>query len=250
MIPDLASTIAGVRLGFAAMNAAGTAQSPEDLRRLLASRAGAMVVGPTTVHPFVHPEFRGLHNVGFDKYAPLVRELTAASDKPVIASIAGTTAEELALLARAFAESGAALVEIHLADPWIAAAVQPFEDMGRLREMLAHVVRAAVVPVAVRLPAPLPLPAVRLGVELVEAGVRVATVSNEFTTFERLRDEVRGELEFIVVGGIHSGYDVTRALEKGASAVQADLAREGFGLFARLEREMRIARGALREQVP
>src|SRR5262249_35616041 len=147
---DLSTTVAGVRLPLPVMNAAGTAQSPDGLRRLLPSRAGAIVLGTTTVHPFVHPEFRGLHNVGFDKYAPLVRELTAATDKAIVASIAGATSDELLLLARAFADAGAALVEINLADPWIAAAVQPFEDPGLLRELLVPLTAASRVPLAVR----------------------------------------------------------------------------------------------------
>ena len=48
----------------------------------------------------------------------------------------------------------------------------------------------------------------------------------------------------IAVGGIHSGYDVRRALAKGARAVQvrSALVEEGPGVFARLEREMRMAR--------
>src|SRR5439155_513705 len=53
----------------------------------------------------------------------------------------------------------------------------------------------------------------------------------------------------IAVGGIQSGYDVARALSKGARAVQvgAALVAEGPGIFARLAHEMRVARGERRE---
>ena len=49
----------------------------------------------------------------------------------------------------------------------------------------------------------------------------------------------------MAVGGIRSGYYVGRALAKGAAAVQVGsaLVEEGPGIFARLAREMRAARG-------
>ncbi len=52
--------------------------------------------------------------------------------------------------------------------------------------------------------------------------------------------------DVVTVGGIRSGYDVTRALAKGAAAVQVGtaLVEEGPAIFARLEREMRAARHA------
>src|SRR5438034_523396 len=62
---------------------------------------------------------------------------------------------------------------------------------------------------------------------------------------ETLRLEAGAGLELIAVGGIQSGYDVARALSKGARAVQvgAALVAEGPGIFARLAHEMRVARG-------
>src|SRR4051812_45325020 len=108
---DLSATVAGVRLPFAAMNASGAwSSSAADLRDLARSRTGAIVLRTTTVHPFVHPEYRSLYNPGYAKLAGLVAELTAVSERPVIASIAGSSMDEYATLARAFADAGAALV--------------------------------------------------------------------------------------------------------------------------------------------
>src|SRR5207248_1939976 len=148
--PDLGATVAGVHLAFCAMNAPEAFSLPHDLRRLVTSRTGAIVLRTATVHPFLHPEFRSLHNPGYDKLVPLVRELVATGGPPVVATIAGASVEEYGFLARAFADAG-----------------------------------------------------------------------------------------------IHSGYDVRRALAKGAKAVQvrSALVEEGPGVFARLEREMRMARG-------
>jgi dihydroorotate dehydrogenase len=242
---DLGTTVAGVRLPFAAMNAAGTALTASELRSLSASRAGAIVLGPTTVHPFMHPEFRTLHNPGFDKLVPLARELVALGEKPVVASIAGATPEEYAVLARAFAEAGVQIIEANLAEPYVDATFRPFEDVTVLRALLARLTAASAAPVSLRRPDHVPLAWARLGEEVRAAGVRAVVARNEFTGFEKLLLEGGGGFDVLVSGGIRSGYDVRRALEKGACAVQLTppLGSEGFGVFARLEREMSVPRG-------
>ncbi len=74
--------------------------------------------------------------------------------------------------------------------------------------------------------------------------MRAAVVRNEFTGFEKLLLERRAGLDVIALGGIDSGWDVSRALAKGASAVQVGptLGPDGVDVFARLEREMQAAR--------
>jgi dihydroorotate dehydrogenase (fumarate) len=244
---DLGVTIAGVRFPFCAMNAAGAwSSTAAELRDLARSRTGGIVLKTATVHPFVHPHYRSLHNPGFDKLVPLARELAAAGgERPVVASVAGATAEEYATLARAFTEAGAAMIEANLADPWVGATLAPFENPEALHEVAVRLVAASTAPVAVKLPDRLPLPYRRLADVLRTAAVHVVVARNEFTTFEKLVLETRGAFEVIAVGGIRSGYDVRRALAKGASAVQVGsaLMAEGPGVFARLEREMRLARG-------
>src|SRR4030095_16406440 len=84
------TVVAGVRLPFCAMNASGSAAPVDEIRALRRSRTGAIVLKSATVHPFVHPAFRSLHNPGFDKLLPLVRELSADRNRPVIARLAAT----------------------------------------------------------------------------------------------------------------------------------------------------------------
>ena len=227
------------------MNAAGSAHTAADVRSLVRSESGAIVFQTATVHPFLHPQFRSLHNPGYDKLLPFVREMAREATKPVIASIAGVTPEEYGLLAHAFGEAGAALIEANLGDAWVGATLAPFEDAAVLRAILERVTAAGPVPVVVRLPDRPSLPYPRLGDELRAAGVAAVVARNEFTGYEKLLLEGGGGFDVVVVGGISSGYDVRRALAKGARAVQvgAALVSEGPAVFARLAREMRAARG-------
>jgi len=241
---DLGTTIAGIRLPFPAMNAAGVrASTAAELRELAGSQSGAIVLHTATVHPFVHPEYRSLHNPGYPKLAVMVRELAAVANRPVVASIAGASVDEYAMLARAFAEAGAAMVEANLAEPYVAATLAPLEERGALRDLGTRLVQSCSVPVAVRLPEMPGLPHRRIAEELGAARVPVVVVKNEFTGFEKLLLEAGSTFQLIALGGIRSGYDVSRALAKGAAAVQVRslLASEGPAMFARLEREMRIA---------
>jgi dihydroorotate dehydrogenase len=232
-------------LPFCAMNAAGSVVAMGELRALARSRTGAVVLRTSTVHPFVHPQFRSLKNPGFDKLAPVVRELAAANAPPVVASIAGGTIEEFAFLAHAFADAGAAAVEAHLGEPWVEATLAPCENAETLQHLATRMAEASSAPVWLRLPERCALPYRVLGAALADSGVRAVVARNEFTGFEKFMLEAGGALDVLALGGIEFGWDASRALAKGAKAVQVGptLGRDGVDVFARLEREMRIARG-------
>ena len=240
---DLGATLAGVRLPFCAMNASGVRSgTAAELRGLAGSAAGAVVLKTVTVHPFVHPEYRSLHNPGYDRLLPLVGEL-AATGRVVIPSIAGATLDELVTLARAFAD--AALVEVNLDDPWVTATLAPFESPDTFRRLTTTLAAASARPLALKLPDRPGLRYAAFGAALEEAGIRVVVAPNDFGGFEKFFVEAGRDFDVIAVGGIRSGYDVTRALTKGAAAVQVGsaLVEEGPAIFARLEREIRTARG-------
>src|SRR6266699_3228415 len=153
---DLGTTIAGIRFPFCAMNAAGAwSSTASELRALARSATGAIVLKTATWHPFVHPAYRSLHNPGHDKLLPLVGELAAQAPCPVVASIAGVTADEAATLA-------------------------PFEEHDVLRELLAKLAASAAVPVAVKLPERIGVPYRALAAALAEAGIRVVVARNDF----------------------------------------------------------------------
>ncbi len=95
------------------------------------------------------------------------------------------------------------------------------------------------------LPERIGIPYRALGAALAEARISVVITPNDFAGLEKLRLEAGTGLELIAAGGIQSGYDVARALSKGARAVQVGsaLLAEGPAIFARLAHEMRVARG-------
>ena len=240
------TVVTGVKLPFCAMNAAGSASTVDDVRALRRSRAGAIMLMPTTVHPFVHPGFRELQNPGFDKLLPLVRELAAVVDRPIVASIAGATVEELGFLAKAFADAGAAAVEANLADRWVESTLAPLESQATLHELCLRLA-ACGRPVWVKLPERVAMPYRVLVGTLLDAGVRAVVAHYDFHGYEKLMLESPSPIDVIVGGGIASGYDVVTAMRKGAKAVQvgAALRTEGVGIFERLEREMaKAAEGA------
>src|SRR2546428_10417657 len=159
---DLGTTIAGIRFPFCAMNAAGAwSSTASELRALARSATGAIVLKTATWHPFVHPAYRSLHNPGHDKLLPLVRELAAQAPCPVVASIAGVTADEYANLARAFGEAGGARGEANPPHAGGAAAPAPLEEHDGLRERLAKLAAPAAGPAPAEPPPPgrRPLPA-------------------------------------------------------------------------------------------
>jgi dihydroorotate dehydrogenase (fumarate) len=243
--PDLGTTIGGIRFPFCVMNVSGVwSSTATELRALARSETGAIVLRTATVHPFMHPQYRSLHNPGYDKLLPLVRELAALAPCPIVASIAGSSVDEFATLARAFAEAGAAMIEVNLADEWVTATLAPWEERETLRLLLKKLRDASAAVLSVKVPELLPIPYRRAGEQLAEAGVGVVVAKNDFEGYERLRIATGGALEVIAAGGVRSGYDVSRAIAKGARAVQVGsaLLTEGPGMFARLAREMRIAR--------
>lgn len=236
----VSAIIGGVALPFCAMNVSGVwSTTADELVQLAKSAAGAVVLRSTTVHPFLHPEFRSLHNPGYDRYLPLFCEL-AGYGKPLIASIAGASVDEYVTLARAFGEAGAALIEVNLAEPYVAATLNPWEDRVVLAKLLEAVRAAGGRPVLVRCPDRIPVSLGDLRVLLHEAAVEAVALTNTFAVMEKFFLAGTDPMPAVVaIGGVTSGYELATALRKGASAVQlrSALAFEGPRVFSRLARE-------------
>lgn len=242
---DLATTLLGVPLSLPLLNAPGTIEHAHDVERYVAAGLGAVCLRPVTVQPFVHPQFRTLRNPGHDRLLPLVRQLAEEGAVPVVACVAGSTAEELGFLARVFGEAGAALVQLHLAEPWVAATLAPFQDVETLAHV-ADVVRAqATTPLLVEVPSGTWRHYADVGRVLRDAGIGGVVVRGEFTGIEKFVVEAGADgLEIVALGGVDSGWTAWRMLTKGARAVQLDrpLRLDGPAAVARIAGELRTVR--------
>lgn len=240
----LATTLLGVPLRTPVMNAPGTLEHAHEIDALVAAGAGALCLRPVTAKPFVHPEFRALRNPGHDRLLPLVRQLTGMGAPPVVACVAGSTAEELAFLARVFGEAGAAVIQLHLTDPWVAVTLAPFRDLATLETVAAAVRAAAPVPVLCEIPNTVWRRYADIAAVLCRHGIGGVAVRGDFTGLEKfVLAAGRDALEIVAVADVESGWAARRLVAKGARAVQVDrpLRATGPAALARIVSDLRAA---------
>ena len=137
-----------------------------------------------------------------------------------------------------------AAVELNLGEAWVEATLAPCERADVLEELVGRTKEASTAPIWVRLPERVSPPYRSLVAALVAGGARVVIARNDFTGFEKLLLDASPTLDVVAIGSIASGYEVSRAVSKGAKAVQVGptLGPDGIAIFGRLEREMRMAR--------
>ena len=254
MTIDVSTVLGGVSLSLCAMNAAGAGSStPEDMRALAGSDAGAVVMKSTTVHPVTdrEPHLRSLMNPGYQAYLSLVGELRA-SGTPVIASLAGFAVEEYTDMAVAYATAGADIIELNLADPFVVCNTAGHCDIEVVQAILSKVRNAQITtPLAVKLPAFTEQEQLSAMVRLlrqmaipivvcVNAPIGAAAAPTLVTHVQFVCEAGRGAFDVVAVGGVSNGQDILRALTQGAAAVQIGSAvqHEGPGLFTRLRTEV------------
>lgn len=239
-------TIAGIRFPFCLMNAAGAlSTSREELLALAGSESGAVVTKSITPTSFLDPGARcGLENPGHEYYVTLLPELRR-SGKPVIASVAGFTVAEYIRVAQALVAAGADLIEINLNDPHVYTHLAPFNSVTHLSEIVSTIRQAVTAPLAVKLPAVVPLPLLDVATALLDSGIPVAICHNTQANggpsqAQAIVHASGGRLDVIGVGGVSSGAEAWTVLNHGIKAIQIGSAvvKEGVGVFARLKREM------------
>lgn len=243
---NIAPTIAGVRFPFCLMNAAGAlSTSREELLALAHSESGAVVTKSITPASFLDPGAScGLENPGHNYYVALLPELRRTG-KPVIASVAGLSVAEFIIVAQALAAAGADLIEINLNDPHVHTHLSPFTAAGHLGKILSAIRQAVATPLAVKLPATVPLPLADVTAVLLDAGIPAAICHNAKTNggpsqAETVGHAADGRLDVIGVGGVASGAEALAVLRSGITTIQIGSAvvKEGVGVFARLKREL------------
>ena len=242
----IAPTIAGVRLSFCLMNAAGAlSTSREELFALAHSDAGAVVTKSITPESFLDPGAScGIENPGVAFYVNLLPELRRIG-KPVMTSVAGLTVEEFVRATQTLAAAGADLIEVNLNDPHVHTHLAPFASAENLQRIVATMRQAVSVPLVVKLPSKVFLPLSTITAVLLDAGIPAIVCHNTSGNGEPSQAQVvlcasQGKLDVIGVGGVSTGAEALTVLQSGVKAIQVASAvvREGVGAFSRLKREL------------
>ena len=253
-------TLGGVHLNSTVTNASGPRSATrEELVELSGAHSGAVVFKSCNPTGLESPD--NLKNPGVEYYAALAREL-APKGTVVWGSVVGVTEDEIVDVARKLDRAGAKIIELNLADDFVANSVGPFKTTDRLRALLKRVhseVGGAML--AVKVPPSVPRDqADTIAAVFKEAGVKIAVCANDLPKgleFDLAKGSVKaargalsqthafylaggGALDLVAVGGVSSGTEAYLAHLTGAKAVQVGsaLIKEGVPAISRIDREL------------
>ncbi|HEX9871873.1 MAG TPA: hypothetical protein VGC99_25400 [Candidatus Tectomicrobia bacterium] len=243
MMTGLSTMLAGISFPSCVMNASGAwSGTHKELRELAASATGAVVIKTTTTQARVEDvKGCGIENPGQSYYLAVLAELRATG-KPIVGSVAGFTTAEYVALAQAYAQAEVQMVELNLSDPILPCNRHGSCDLAAVDEVLTAVRAAVRTPLAVKLPA-LSEGVVGDAVECLRRH-RIEVFACNTPQLSTFVPAIGGGIDIIAVGGVSNGQDTQEALGRGAKAVQigSALMKEGPGVFARIEQELRAER--------
>jgi dihydroorotate dehydrogenase (fumarate) len=252
-------TLGGVHLNSTVTNASGPRSATrEELTELSAAHKGAVVFKSCNPAGLESPD--NLKNPGVDYYAALAREL-APKGTVVWGSVVGVTEDEIVAVAKKLDQAGAKIIELNLADDFVANSVGPFKSTDRLKSLLRRVRAEVKAVLAVKVPPSIPRDqAADIAAVFKETGVAVAVCANDLPKgleFDLAKGIVKaptgplsqthayylaggGALDVVAVGGVGSGSEAYLAHMTGAKAVQVGsaLIKEGVGAIERIDREL------------
>jgi dihydroorotate dehydrogenase (fumarate) len=252
-------TLGGVYLTSTVTNASGPRSATrEELMELSAAHSGAVVFKSCNPGGLESPD--NLKNPGVDYYAALARNI-APQGNVVWGSVVGVTEDEIIGVTHKLDQAGARIIELNLADDFVANSVAPFRSLDRLRGLLKRVGAEVKAVLAVKVPPSAPRVQAGAIVDVFkETGVRVAVCANDLPKgleFDLAKETVKappgplsqthafyraaeGAVDVVAVGGVGSGSEAYLAHLTGAKAVQVGsaLIKEGVGAIGRIDREL------------
>ena len=171
-------TLGGVPLNSTVTNASGPRSATrEELVELSAAHRGAVVFKSCNPSGLESPD--NLKNPGVDYYAALARDL-APKGTVVWGSVVGVTADEIVDVARRLDRAGAKIIELNLADDFVANSVGPFKSIDALRALLKRVRAEVGAVIAVKVPPSVPRDqAGAIAAVFKETGVAIAVCAND-----------------------------------------------------------------------
>jgi dihydroorotate dehydrogenase len=250
--------LGGVAIGSSIMNASGPHSAERgEIVELSGAHRGAIVFKSCNVAGLEAPD--NLKNRGFEHFAALARELTATGKK-IIGSVVGTSEEEFIDVASALDRAGVSIVELNLADDYVAKSVAPFASFERLKSLLGRVRGETNCVLAVKVPPNVPFEPRAIADLFKATRVAIAVCANDLPKdlqIDLASGAVAGKprklsqahayfcesenlLDIVAVGGINTGRDAYIAHLTGAKASQVGsaLIKEGAGALARIDREL------------
>ena len=250
--------LGGVEIGSSVMNASG-ARSAErgEIFELCAVHAGAVVLKSCNRAGLEIPE--NLKNRGAEYFAAIAGELSSRGIK-IIGSVVGANEEEFIDVARILDRAGASIVELNLADDYVANSLAPFSSFERLKSLLGRVRGETQCVLAVKVPPRIPFEPRAIADLFKSIRIAIAVCANDLpkdlgidiktgaakgraralSQTHAFFRESENLLDVVAVGGINTGRDAYIAHLTGAKAVQVGSAvmKEGAGALGRIDREL------------
>jgi len=250
--------LGGVEIASSVMNASG-ARSAErgEIFELGAVHSGALVFKSCNLAGLEAPE--NLKNRGVEHFAAIAGEL-GARGKKIIGSVVGASEEEFIAVAKTLDRAGANIVELNLADEYVAESLAPFSSFERLKSLLGRIRAETRCVLAVKVPPRIPFEPRSIADLFKSMRIAIAVCANDLpkdleidiaTGVVKGRARVLSQthaffresenlLDVVAVGGINTGRDAYIAHLTGAKAVQVGsaLVREGAGALGRIDREL------------
>ena len=250
--------LGSVEIASSVMNASG-ARSAErgEIFELGAVHSGALVFKSCNLAGLEAPE--NLKNRGVEHFVAIAGEL-GARGKKIIGSVVGASEEEFIAVARTLDRAGANIVELNLADDYVAKSLAPFSSFERLKSLLGRIRAETRCVLAVKVPPRIPFEPRSIADLFKSMRIAIAVCANDLpkdleidiaTGVVKGRARVLSQthaffrvsenlLDVVAVGGINTGRDAYIAHLTGAKAVQVGsaLVKEGAGALGRIDREL------------
>jgi dihydroorotate dehydrogenase (fumarate) len=250
--------LGGIELKSTIMNASGPRSAERgEIYELSAVHSGALVFKSCNIAGLATPE--NLKNAGVEHFAAIARELVPRGKK-IVGSIVGSSEDEFVEVARKLDRGGVAILELNLADDYVANSVAPFASFERLKSLIGRVRGEVGCVLAVKLPSKSRFEPRALADLLKSMRVAIAVCQNDLPKdleVDIARGAAKGSprtlshahamfresddlLDIVAVGGINTGRDAYIAHLVGAKGLQVGsaLIKEGAGALGRVDREL------------